>query len=260
MVVVHEDRAGDPPVAPVRRPPRLLAAPRVIGPVGRDPFGHEEVRGDGEETPAPHLGRGRRVRGDHRAEDGGMGLLVGLDDRAEPDLGEKRLPRRDLPVLAFKIVGRLALPDGDDVADGLGEHLPPIEAADAERLRVRLEGAGADPEQEPALEEVVEHRGLCRDEDRVGVREIGRPRAELDVSGLGDEARLEEHRAGDVLGRVGQVLADVRLRIAQPVGEDDRLAVLLEGFRIVAVQPVHRHGEETELHGPSGRVPSTFRS
>ena len=46
-----------------------------------------------------------------------MGLLVRLDDGPEPDLRKERFARRDLPVLPFEVVGRLALPDGEDVAD-----------------------------------------------------------------------------------------------------------------------------------------------
>ena len=149
-----------------------------------------------------------------------------------------------------EVVGRLAPPDIDDVADRLREHLVAVDTANAQRLGVRFERAGAHPEQEPPLQQVVQHRGLRGDQDRVRVRQIGRAGAELDLPRVGDQARLEQHGVRDALGRVGDVLADVGLGVPQPVGKNDGLAVLLQDFRVVPVQAVDRHGEESELHGP----------
>ena len=62
------------------------------------------------------------------------------------------------------------------------------------------------------------------------------PVRELDVLGLGDQRRQEHHAVGDVLGLVGQVLADEGVVEAELVGEDDGLAVLLQRLGPVAVQ------------------------
>ena len=163
-------------------------------------------------------------------------------------------------MLAFQVVGRLAPPDIDDVADRLREHLVAVDAANSQCLRVRFERAGADPEQEPSLQQVVQHRGLRGDQDRMGVRQIGRAGAELDLPRVGDQARLKQHGVRDALGRVGDVLSDVGLGVAQPVGKNDGLAVFLQNFRVVPVQAVDRHGEEPELHGPppARRVDTRF--
>ena len=61
------------------------------------------------------------------------------------------------------------------------------------------------------------------------------------------EARQEHDRVRDRLGDVGDVLADVGLREAEPVGEDDRVPVLLERLHVVALRRVHRHREVAEL-------------
>ena len=53
------------------------------------------------------------------------------------------------------------------MADGLHEHLVAVEAEDTQRLRVRFQCAGADAEQEPSLEQVVQHRRLGCDQDGV---------------------------------------------------------------------------------------------
>ena len=177
-----------------------------------------------------------------------MRLLVRLRDGPDPDLREKRIAGRDLPVLAFKVIGRLAAPDVEDVADGLGEHFIAVESADPERFRIGFERARADAEQKPSLQEMVQHGRLGRDEDGVGVGKVGGAGAELDLLRVGNQACLEKHRIRDALGRVGDMLADIGLRITEPVGQDNGLAVLLQNLGIVPVQPVDRHGEEAELH------------
>ena len=108
---------------------------------------------------------------------------------------------------------------------------------------------GPDAEQEPSLQQVVQHRGLRGDQDRVGVRQVGRAGAELDLPRVGDQARQKQHGVRDALGRIGEVLADVGLGIAQPVGKYDGLAVFVQDLRVVPVEAVDRHGEESELHG-----------
>ena len=73
--------------------------------------------------------------------------------------------------------------------------------------------------------------------------------AELDALG-GVDQRGDEHDArGDVLGLVGDVLADVALHEAELVGQDERLAVLPERHPPILLERMDRHGEEAELHG-----------
>ena len=59
---------------------------------------------------------------------------------------------------------------------------------------------------------------------------------------------MEQHRIGDVLGLVAQMFADERIVITQFVAQDDRLSVFLQGFQLIAMQRVHRHGEITQTH------------
>ena len=82
----------------------------------------------------------------------------------------------------------------------------------------------------------------------MGMGQVGGAGAELDPVGRVDQRRQEQHRAGDVLGGVGQVLADERIVIAEPVAQHDRLAILLERLGVVGVQRMHGHREIAETH------------
>ena len=63
------------------------------------------------------------------------------------------------------------------------------------------------------------------------------------------DQRGEEHQArGDVLGAVGDVLADVALHEAQLVGEDERLAVLGQAHAPILAERMDRHREKSKLH------------
>ena len=75
-------------------------------------------------------------------------------------------------MLAFQVVGRFTPLDIDDVADRLREHLVAVDTENSECLRVRFERAGAHPEQETPLQQVVQHRGLRGVQNRVRVRQI----------------------------------------------------------------------------------------
>ncbi len=87
------------------------------------------------------------------------------------------------------------------------------------------------PEDEAALEQVVEHRDLRRDRRRMAVGQVERAGAERDPLRQVREAG-EEHRAvGDDLGQVGDVLADEGLGDSRAGRQQDRLAVLAQRLR-----------------------------
>src|SRR5262249_27868928 len=75
------------------------------------------------------------------------------------------------------------------------------------------------------------------------------------------EGGEEHHAVGYILGGVSQVLAAISLRVAEPVGENEGFAVLLEGLDIAARRRMDRHREKAELHeglrerpGRAGRI------
>ena len=80
------------------------------------------------------------------------------------------------------------------------------------------------------------------------MREIDHRGAELDLRGRAEERRDEHHAVGDVLGLVGEVLAAIAFAVAEPVGEDERLTVLFQGFGVISCRRMDRHDEKTEFH------------
>ena len=80
------------------------------------------------------------------------------------------------------------------------------------------------------------------------LRQVRGAGAELDGFRLGDQRRQENETVGDVLGLVGEVLADEGVVEAELVGEDDGFAVLLQCFERIALDRVQGHGEVTETH------------
>jgi hypothetical protein len=93
------------------------------------------------------------------------------------------------------------------------------------------------------------HRRLRRDLGRMVIAHGDGAAAEHDALRVVRQAREEHQARGDVLGEVGDVLADERLAVAEPVGEQDRLAIL--GVRLPRIprRRVQRHHERGESHG-----------
>jgi hypothetical protein len=178
-----------------------------------------------------------------------MRLLVGLDDRADTDLRPVGLHRRDVPELALDVVGRLARPDRENLVDRFDEHGLAVLVEQAQRLGVRAQDAGADAEDEAALEQVVDHRRVGGDDHRMAVREVRDRSADLDLLGDAEQGRDEHQAVRDVLDRVGEMLAAIAFGVAELVGQDEGLAVLLQRLRIVPSLRMDRHGEEAEFHG-----------
>ena len=180
----------------------------------------------------------------------GRGCCSGLGSMPTPSSRSSVLLGGDVEpsALAHERIRWLALPDGGDDVDGFGEHLIAVLVEDAERLGVRGQRARADAEDEAAVGEVVEHRGVRRDQHRVLLREVRGAGAELDLFGLGDQRRQEHQAVGDVLVAVGEVFADERVVEAETVGEQHRLPVLAERLRPVPAGGVQGHGEVAESH------------
>jgi hypothetical protein len=95
---------------------------------------------------------------------------------------------------------------------------------------------------------MIEHCSIGGDHDRMDLRQIGGAGRQLDGFRFVDQRRQEQHRIGDVLGAVGEMLAHEGVVKTKPVAQDERLAVLPQRFAPVPMQGVHRHGEVTEPH------------
>src|SRR5215467_15409760 len=156
----------------------------------------------------------------------------------------------DLETIAGEIdvVGRIALPHGKDDVDRLGENLVAILIQYSDRLGIRRQRARTYAHDKATLREVVEHGGVDRNDDRMHLREVGGSSGELDGLGVVNESRLKQHAVGDVLARIGQVLADEGVMEAQLVREDDCLTVLTQRLGPVPVHRVNGHGEVTQPH------------
>ena len=93
------------------------------------------------------------------------------------------------------------------------------------------------------------------------LRQIGGAGGELDVPGVADQRGQKQQAVGDVLGALGEVLADEGIVKAEFVGEDDGLAVFAQRIGGAALERVHGHGEVAESHGvsPQGGVGCSAR-
>ena len=95
---------------------------------------------------------------------------------------------------------------------------------------------------------MIEHRRVRGDQHRMALRQVGGAGAELDGLRFRQNGSEEDEAVGDVLFRIGEVLADERVVKPEPVGEDQRFAVLLQRDRRVARARVERHREEAKTH------------
>ena len=259
---MDEDRAGDTPVVGIRGAAAFFTALGIVAPMGFDPFGEQEVGRDRQESFLAHFDHTFGERRDHGADDRRVGFLERLGNRAKTDFRELGLACRNVPEIAGQVVRRLTRPDIDDVIDGFDKHGIAVDAPDAERFGIGFKRARADAEDEPAFEQMIHHRCLRGDKNRVGMGQIGGAGAQFDLRGLCDQACLEQHRIGDAFGGVGHVFADIGFGIAQFIGQYDGLAVLFQALGIVLVQPVNRHCEKPDLHRLApvcGRVRSNVR-
>src|SRR6185436_18280832 len=80
-------------------------------------------------------------------------------------------------------------------------------------------------------------------------RQVRNRGADLHLLGGVEQGRDEHQAVGNVLDRVGQMLAAIAFGVAKPVRQNKRLAVLLQCLNVIPARRMHRHGEEPELHG-----------
>ena len=250
VVVGNEDGAGDAPILARGGLAHQRLALGVVLEVRGQPLGQQEIRRKGMEIALSHRDRTRRERCQHGADDFGIGLLIWLGQIADAKVQRLRVARRDLPAVVRQVdvAGRLARPDRQDRVDRLEEHLVAVLIQDAERLRIRRQCARADAEDEAPARKRVEHRGLRRDQHRMGLRQVRRAARKLDRPRVRDQRGQEQHAVGDALAMVGQVLADEGVVESKSVGEDDRRAVLQQHLAPVPVHRMDRHHEHSKLH------------
>ena len=177
-----------------------------------------------------------------------MRLLKAFQDRALADFGDQRFLGRQIPEFALEVVGGFASPQSDHVVDAFEEHRLAIAAKVLEHLHVGRQAARADADNQAAFEQVVEHRHVGGKGGGVAIRQIQRAGAKRDVLGVVHQAR-QKHQAGrDRFGQIGGVLTDKGFGKAEPVGQQNRFAVFLQRFQIVAPGRVQGHGEVAEFH------------
>ena len=97
-------------------------------------------------------------------------------------------------MVAFAIVGSLAVPQGDDMVEGLDHFFVAVEFKIAEHLDVGHQTAWPDAENKAPLEHVIDHRHLTGDHHRMIGGQVQDRAAEPDAGRVADEAR-DEHQA-----------------------------------------------------------------
>src|SRR5712691_5532399 len=82
----------------------------------------------------------------------------------------------------------------------------------------------------------------------MGMRQVDHRGTDLHLRGDAQQ-RCDEHQAvGNVLGRVGEVLAAIAFGVSEPVGENEGFAILLERLDVASCRRMDRHREIAELH------------
>src|SRR3984957_18529015 len=134
------------------------------------------------------------------------------------------------------------------MVDGLREHGAAVGVEQLHGFHVGAQHAGADAEQQAALEQVVDQRHLRRDQERMVERQVHHRGAKLDLSGVACERSAEHQARRNVLGEIGQMLAAIAFAVAELVGEDEGLAIFPQRLGVGTRQRMDGHDEEAELH------------
>jgi hypothetical protein len=82
----------------------------------------------------------------------------------------------------------------------------------------------------------------------MGVRHIDRASTESDLFGSGGDPGKERDAGGDILGLVGDVLADIGLGEPEFVGQQESFTVFPKGKLLILAERMDRHRKETQLH------------
>jgi len=175
-------------------------------------------------------------------------LLERLDHGPQTEFGPQRALGGDVPVLARKTIGRLRRPQGHDLLDRLFEHRIAIFVQPTHDLGVCPADARPDPQHQPALQHVVEHRDAGRDDGGVTERKVEHAGGQLHGLRRVHERREEQQRAGNVFDLVDEVLAAECLGESKLIGEDEDRTILGQRFGVVAAERMDRLGKESELH------------
>ena len=216
--------------------------------------GRGEVRRDRDPAVLPGRPRAARPRAHDRDGDGRMRRLVRPGHDADAEVAAVGVLDLKIPVAAGELVRRLLRPYLQDRLDRLLHHLRPVRrVVQLEHLEVAGRAAGPDAEDEAALGKLIEHRGMGGDDRRVLLRQVDHAGAELDPLRALDQGREKDEGRGDLLRLVGVVLADIDLREAQLIRQDDRVLVLAEHREERPLRPVQRHHEHAEFHGSASR-------
>src|SRR5712691_1122475 len=96
---------------------------------------------------------------------------------------------------------------------------------------------------------MIKHCDRSRDRGRMGVRHVDSAGAELNLPGCRSEPGDECYAGSDVLGSVGDVLADISLGEPEFIGQKEGLAILVERKPPVLLYGMDWHRKEPELHG-----------
>ena len=83
----------------------------------------------------------------------------------------------------------------------------------------------------------------------MSVRHVDGAGAKLYLPGRRREPRDEGYAGSDILCLVGDVLADIGFGEAEFIGQQESLAVLLEGKPPILLDRMNRHRKEPKLHG-----------
>jgi len=177
-----------------------------------------------------------------------MGFLIGLDDVADADLGPQRLDGRNGPVFSLEIDRCRACPQREDMVDRFREHVVAVGIEKSERLGVGAKDASADAQDEPAFEQIVEHRRVRGHDHGMAVRKIDHGGPDFHLRDRAQQRGDKHHAVGNVLGRVGEVFAAIAFAVSEPVGENEGVPILLEGFDVAPCRGMHRHREIAEFH------------
>jgi hypothetical protein len=241
--VGEEEGAGHLEVGPPRLP-ACLQRPGLVGlPQVGDHVAGDQAVGERLQAAAAGEAHARRVAAHAGHGDGGMRLLKGFGDIADPRLGVHVLLEADLPELALDRVRRIGGPQLQDHVDGLIDHGGGVLRLGAVQFLVGRHAAGTEGEVEPPLGQMVEEGEPAGDVGGVVLVEADGGRPQADAPRLAQGAGDEDLRHHDVFILHRVMLADPEFGKAHLLGADDQLQVLVVALPRRLGRVVIRHDE-----------------